>query len=183
MTRALRSPGSALKPLIYAMAFDEGLAAPDTRLDDSPRRFADYQPEDFDRVFHGPVTAREALMLFAQRAGRRPLLDKIGAAGQTTTDIGDNKNEKDDVVTGDTIFVHTNPRTNQQHGSAGGAQYVSRNTADGQKKRVQPRQWIRLLTAMWIPPETKNNEPINEMKLKYSAAVWRTLPVAFNPMQ
>jgi len=62
MTRALRSPGSALKPFIYGLALDEGLVAPDTEIDDAPRRFADYQPEDFDRVFHGPVTMREALV-------------------------------------------------------------------------------------------------------------------------
>jgi penicillin-binding protein 1C len=62
MTRALRSPGSALKPFIYGLALDDGIVAPDTELDDAPRRFADYQPEDFDRVFHGPVTMREALI-------------------------------------------------------------------------------------------------------------------------
>ncbi len=61
MTRAFRSPGSSLKPFIYGMAFDDGIAAPDTVLEDSPRRFADYQPENFDRVFHGKVTARDAL--------------------------------------------------------------------------------------------------------------------------
>lgn len=61
MTRALRSPGSALKPFVYAFAFDEGLAAPDTKLRDSPTAFGDYQPENFDRAFHGEVTAREAL--------------------------------------------------------------------------------------------------------------------------
>ncbi len=61
LTRAQRSPGSALKPLIYGFAFDEGLAAPDTLIDDAPRRFGDYQPADFDRVFHGQVSAREAL--------------------------------------------------------------------------------------------------------------------------
>ncbi|HMO42635.1 MAG TPA: penicillin-binding protein 1C, partial [Phenylobacterium sp.] len=62
MTRAVRSPGSALKPFIYALAFEGGLAAPDTRMADAPRRFADYQPENFDRVFHDQVTAREALI-------------------------------------------------------------------------------------------------------------------------
>lgn len=62
MTRALRSPGSALKPFVYAVAFDQGLAAPDTLLQDAALRFGDYQPENFDRAFHGQVTAREALM-------------------------------------------------------------------------------------------------------------------------
>jgi len=61
MTRAVRSPGSALKPFIYGLAFDDGIAAPDTEMSDAPRRFGDYQPENFDRVFHGKVTAREAL--------------------------------------------------------------------------------------------------------------------------
>jgi penicillin-binding protein 1C len=62
LTRALRSPGSALKPFIYGLALDDGIVAADTQLDDAPRRFADYQPEDFDRVFHGPVTMRDALV-------------------------------------------------------------------------------------------------------------------------
>jgi len=62
MTRALRSPGSSLKPFVYAMAFDQGLAAPDTLVSDAAQRFGDYQPENFDRVFHGQVTVREALM-------------------------------------------------------------------------------------------------------------------------
>jgi penicillin-binding protein 1C len=62
LTRALRSPGSALKPFINGLAIDDGVVAADTVLDDSPRRFADYQPENFDRVFHGNVTMREALI-------------------------------------------------------------------------------------------------------------------------
>lgn len=62
MTRALRSPGSALKPFVYAMAFDQGLAAPDTLMQDAAMRFGDYQPENFDHVFHGQISAREALM-------------------------------------------------------------------------------------------------------------------------
>jgi penicillin-binding protein 1C len=61
MTRASRSPGSTLKPFIYAMAFEDGIAAPDTEIADAPRRFADYQPENFDRTFHDKVTARDAL--------------------------------------------------------------------------------------------------------------------------
>ncbi|ESQ85707.1 hypothetical protein AEAC466_00620 [Asticcacaulis sp. AC466] len=62
MSRALRSPGSALKPFIYGFAFEDGVVAPDTRLMDAPTRFGDYQPEDFDRVFHGEVSVKEALI-------------------------------------------------------------------------------------------------------------------------
>ncbi len=77
MTRAIRSPGSSLKPFIYGFAFDDGVAAPDTELDDAPRRFADYQPENFDRVFHGKVTAREALS-HSLNVPAVELLDKVG---------------------------------------------------------------------------------------------------------
>lgn len=60
-TRARRSPGSALKPFIYGMALDQGLIHPQTLLPDSPRSFGGYDPENFDRVFRGPLPAHEAL--------------------------------------------------------------------------------------------------------------------------
>lgn len=78
MTTALRSPGSALKPFIYGFAFDDGVAAPDTVIQDTARRFADYQPENFDRVFHGRVTAREALM-HSLNVPAVATLERIGA--------------------------------------------------------------------------------------------------------
>jgi penicillin-binding protein 1C len=61
MTRAVRSPGSALKPFIYAMAFDRLIIHPETMLDDRRRYFGDYAPSDFDGHFQGEVSAREAL--------------------------------------------------------------------------------------------------------------------------
>jgi penicillin-binding protein 1C len=60
-TSALRSPGSSLKPFLYAFAFEQGVAAPETRLADSPVAYDGYAPENFDHAFHGEVTAREAL--------------------------------------------------------------------------------------------------------------------------
>ncbi len=59
---ARRSPGSTLKPLLYGMALDEGLIHPMTLLEDAPRRYAAYAPENFDRGFMGPVFARDALI-------------------------------------------------------------------------------------------------------------------------
>lgn len=61
LTRQPRSPGSTLKPFIYAMTFDDGTALPGTLIADLPRRFAAYQPENFDRGFSGDVTIAEAL--------------------------------------------------------------------------------------------------------------------------
>jgi len=63
MTAALRSPGSTLKPLIYALAFDEGLAHPETVIDDRPSDFAGYRPQNFDRQYHGSIRLREALQM------------------------------------------------------------------------------------------------------------------------
>ena len=63
LTRALRSPGSALKPFIYALAFDNGIAHPETMLEDRPARYGAYVPENFDMTFQGMVSARKALQL------------------------------------------------------------------------------------------------------------------------
>ena len=60
--RARRSPGSTLKPLLYALAMDTGLIHPMTLLEDAPERYASFTPENFDRGFLGPVFARDALI-------------------------------------------------------------------------------------------------------------------------
>lgn len=62
-THARRSPGSALKPFIYALAFDQGLIHPASILGDAPARFGSYHPGNFDRDFRGPISARDALRL------------------------------------------------------------------------------------------------------------------------
>ena len=63
MSRVPRSPGSALKPFIYALAFEQGLAHPATLLFDRPTRYGAYAPENFDLGFQGAVTARRALQM------------------------------------------------------------------------------------------------------------------------
>ena len=60
--RMQRSPGSALKPFVYALALDQGLIQPATLLRDTPTDFAGYAPDDFDRAFTGPIHARDALI-------------------------------------------------------------------------------------------------------------------------
>ena len=61
LTDQARSPGSTLKPFIYALAFDDGAATPATRILDLPKRFDSYQPENFDLSFNGNVSVAEAL--------------------------------------------------------------------------------------------------------------------------
>ncbi|WP_266168252.1 penicillin-binding protein 1C [Dyella subtropica] len=61
-TLAKRSPGSTLKPFIYALGFDQGVLHPQTVLRDVPTSFGPYTPENFDGHFLGPVTATEALV-------------------------------------------------------------------------------------------------------------------------
>lgn len=61
LTNAIRSPGSLLKPFIYALAFEDGVAGPNTVIDDMPRGFGGYRPENFDHVFRGEVRVKDAL--------------------------------------------------------------------------------------------------------------------------
>jgi penicillin-binding protein 1C len=77
MTQALRSPGSTLKPLVYGLAFDEGLAHPETMMDDRPIRFGNYAPQNFDRQFHGTLRVREAL----QQSLNIPVVELTEAMG------------------------------------------------------------------------------------------------------
>ena len=61
LTQAPRSPGSTLKPFVYALAFDDGLAHPETLIEDRPVSFGPWRPQNFDRQFRGTVTVRTAL--------------------------------------------------------------------------------------------------------------------------
>ena len=61
MTEAVRSPGSTLKPLIYGLAFEQGLAHPQSLIEDKPSAFAGYAPVNFDGFYRGTVTIHDAL--------------------------------------------------------------------------------------------------------------------------
>ncbi|SMO38499.1 penicillin-binding protein 1C [Paracoccus laeviglucosivorans] len=62
MTRAWRSPGSTLKPFVYGLAFDDGLAHPETLIEDRPTAFGRWQPQNFDHMFRGTVSLKNALI-------------------------------------------------------------------------------------------------------------------------
>lgn len=77
-----RSPGSALKPFIYALAFESGRLTPATMLADAPLSAQGSSPRNYDRLFRGPVSTRTALAdslnvpavrVFRAEGGRRVL--------------------------------------------------------------------------------------------------------------
>ena len=89
LVRARRSPGSALKPLIYAMAFDDRVLHPETLVEDVPVRFREWLPRNFDRDHQGSVTVRRALqqslnvpaVLALEKVGPQRFLATLRTAG------------------------------------------------------------------------------------------------------
>ena len=79
MTRAVRSPGSTLKPFIYGLAFEDGFVHPESLIDDRPIRFGSYAPENFDMTFQGTLPVRKALQL-SLNVPAIALLDRVGAS-------------------------------------------------------------------------------------------------------
>lgn len=89
LTRAIRSPGSTLKPFIYGLAFEDGLAHPETLIEDRPARFGAYRPRNFDRDYQGTVSVKQALQLslnvpavvLLQAVGPQRLASRLDQAG------------------------------------------------------------------------------------------------------
>jgi penicillin-binding protein 1C len=91
---ALRQPGSALKPFVYALGFEAG-ETPATVLPDVPSSYPTgepgivYTPRNYDGTFHGPLRARQALagsqnvpaVALASRTGVADLLRLLRSAG------------------------------------------------------------------------------------------------------
>ncbi|MGN7890214.1 penicillin-binding protein 1C [Dyadobacter sp. 22481] len=92
--RAVRSPGSTLKPLLYATAFDAGIITPKSVLNDVPGNFNGYEPENFDKHFNGAVTTEFALanslnipaVKVLKDIGTPALIAKLRKAGFKTVD-------------------------------------------------------------------------------------------------
>ncbi len=59
--QAIRSPGSTLKPLLYALSFDEGLQTPQSIIADVPVNYSGYSPQNYDEDYNGNVTIEYAL--------------------------------------------------------------------------------------------------------------------------
>ncbi len=90
--KALRSPGSALKPFTYALGFENGFYSTEVTINDAPSRYNDYLPSNYDKKFHGPVSVREALVNslnipaveVLDRVGYSKLYDLLRSSGITT---------------------------------------------------------------------------------------------------
>ncbi len=89
LVRAHRSPGSALKPMIYALAFDDRTLHPESLVEDVPVRFRDWLPRNFDREHQGAVTVRRALqqslnvpaVLALEKVGPQRFIATLRSAG------------------------------------------------------------------------------------------------------
>jgi penicillin-binding protein 1C len=84
MVNAARSPGSTLKPMLYAMALDQGLIHSMSLLIDAPQSFDGYQPGNFTERFQGPVSATQALRL-SLNVPAVDLLDRVGVVRFAST--------------------------------------------------------------------------------------------------
>ncbi|GMU08370.1 penicillin-binding protein 1C [Corallococcus caeni] len=89
-----RSPGSALKPLLYALGIDQGLVGPETLVPDIPVAYGGYQPRNFDGRFLGLVRMESALsqslnlpfVRLLERLGVEGFLGSLRQAGVTSLD-------------------------------------------------------------------------------------------------
>ena len=79
-----RSPGSALKPFIYGLAFDNLILHPASLMTDAPTMFGDYAPKDFEGTFQGAVSASEALRM-SLNIPAVMTLERVGPLAFTTT--------------------------------------------------------------------------------------------------
>jgi penicillin-binding protein 1C len=77
MLRAVRSPGSSLKPFIYGFGFDAGLIHPETLIEDRPGPVSGYAPGNFDQRYLGEIRVRQALVQSRNLPAVR-LLERLG---------------------------------------------------------------------------------------------------------
>lgn len=167
LVRARRSPGSALKPLIYAMAFDDRTLHPETLVEDVPVRFRDWLPRNFDRDHQGAVTVRRALqqslnvpaVLALEKVGPQRFLSTLRTAGVAPgLPPGDNGNSLG-VALG-SATVSPLEMAGLYAGLANGGSF-----APPQVRRDRPKpQLLRLIgpTAAWYVSDVLAEAPLPE---------------------
>lgn len=104
--KAIRAPGSTLKPLLYAQGIDEGLITNQSILLDVPMQYGTYEPENFDSSFRGKIRASEALSQSLNVPAVR-LLDEIGVPKflQKLTESGFKQIKKDENKLGLSVVL------------------------------------------------------------------------------
>ncbi|HEX5058606.1 MAG TPA: penicillin-binding protein 1C [Kofleriaceae bacterium] len=93
MFKRARSPGSTLKPLLYSLAIDRGIALPDYLVADVPVEYGTYRPHNFDGDFMGLVTLRDSLarslnvpfVELLQKLGVEPFISELQRSGVAPT--------------------------------------------------------------------------------------------------
>jgi penicillin-binding protein 1C len=167
LVRARRSPGSALKPLIYALAFDDRTLHPETLVEDVPVRFRDWLPRNFDRDHQGAVTVRRALqqslnvpaVLALEKVGPQRFLATLRTAGAAPgLPPGDNGNSLGVALGSATLSPLE--MAGLYSGLANGGTF-----APPQVRRDRPKpEPVRLLgeTAAWYVSEVLAEAPLPE---------------------
>lgn len=167
LVRARRSPGSALKPLIYAMAFDDRTLHPETLVEDVAVRFRDWLPRNFDRDHQGAVTVRRALqqslnvpaVLALEKVGPQRFLSTLRTAGAAPgLPPGDNGNSLGVALGSATLSPLE--MAGLYSGLANGGSF-----APPQVRRDRPRpQPLRLIgpTAAWYVSDVLAEAPLPE---------------------
>lgn len=97
--QAIRSPGSTLKPLAYAIAFDQGIITPKTIITDVATDFGDYEPKNFNEEFNGTISIEDALayslnvpaVKIIDQVGVKPFVNKLRNLGFEQIDKDRNK--------------------------------------------------------------------------------------------
>lgn len=100
MIKALRSPGSTLKPFLYGLAINEGMIHSESLLQDVPRIASDYRPTNFDEGFNGPVSVSESLqrslnlpaVQIMELYGPKRFTSQLNAAGLSLHSSGNQPN-------------------------------------------------------------------------------------------
>lgn len=146
-TAVKRSYGSTLKPFIYALAFDQGLAHPKTVLKDLPTSFNDYTPENYEGNFLGPVTIEHALI----QSRNIPAIDM--ASKLTSPDLYDLLQQADMPL----------PKAKSHYGLSlvlGGAELTAQQLAELYAALANQGMWQRL---RWL-----KNGPLSLVKPLFS---------------
>ena len=86
---AYRSPGSALKPFLYALALEKGIISTEMLIEDAPHSFGSFAPINFSEKWDGLISAENALsqslnmpfVIMLQRTGYKNFMEKLYAGG------------------------------------------------------------------------------------------------------